>query len=114
MASGLHKYTVVEAQNAALGQAGSIFEDGTTAISGKKIVAITFLEETVLSTLVAATDVVDTAFFSHTTAVAANGGGAAETDNATKFPAGLTIYGRWDSFTPPTSTTGGVIFYFGH
>ena len=45
MASGLHKYTVVEAQNAALGQAGSIFEDGTTAISGKKIVAIQFIED---------------------------------------------------------------------
>jgi len=77
-------------------------------------VAITFLEETVLSTLVAATDLVDTSFFSHTTAIAANGGGAAESDGATKFPAGLTIYGRWSSFTPPTSTTGGVVFYFGH
>ena len=99
------------------GQLGSGFSDEAAEVTppaGKKIVAITFLEETVLSTLVAATDVVDTAFFSHTTAVAANGGGAAETDNATKFPAGLTIYGRWDSFTPPTSTTGGVIFYFGH
>jgi hypothetical protein len=99
------------------GQLGSGFSDEAAEVkppTGKKIVAITFLEETVLSTLVAATDVVDTAFFSHTTAVAANGSGAAETDNATKFPAGLTIYGRWDSFTPPTSTTGGVIFYFGH
>lgn len=36
MAKSLHKYSVVEAQNAALGQAGAIFEDGTTAISGKK------------------------------------------------------------------------------
>ena len=34
MAKGLHKYSVVEAQNTALGQLGAIFEDGTTAISG--------------------------------------------------------------------------------
>ena len=39
---------------------------------------MTFLEDTVLSTLVADTDVTDTAYFSHTTAVANNGGGAAK------------------------------------
>ena len=100
------------------GQLGSGFSDEAVEVTppaGKVIVAITFLSDTVLSTLVAATDVVDTAYFSHTTAVAAtNGGGAAETDSATSFPAGLTIYGRWSSFTPPTSGTGGVIFYFGY
>ena len=37
----------------------------------------------------------------------------AETDAATIFPKGITVYGRWTSVTPPTSTTGGVIFYFG-
>jgi len=46
--------------------------------------------------LVAATDVVDTAYFSHTTAVANNGGGAAETDSATTFPKGTTIFGRFE------------------
>jgi hypothetical protein len=99
------------------GQLGSGFSDEASEVTpptGKKIVAITFLEATVLSTLVASTDTSDTAFFSHTTAVANNGGGAAESDNATSFPAGLTIYGRWDSFTPPASTAGGVIFYFGY
>ena len=84
------------------------------APTGKVIVAIQFLEAAVLSTLVAATDNPEAAYFSHTTAVAGNGGGAAESDGATSFPAGLTIYGRWDSFTPPTSATGGVIFYFGY
>ena len=101
----------------AFGQLGSGFSDEAAEVTppaGKKIIAITFLEDTVLSTLVAATDTPDTAYFSHTTAVANNGGNAAETDSATKFPKGLTIYGRWDSFTPPTSATGGVIFYFGH
>ena len=99
------------------GQLGSGFSDeGTlvTAPSGKVIVAIQFLEDTVLSTLVAATDTPDTAYFSHTAAVANNGGGAAETDAATSFPKGITIYGRWASFTPPESTAGGVIFYFGY
>ena len=99
------------------GQLGSGFSDEAAEVtppSGKVIVAITFLEATVLSTLVAATDTPDTAFFSHTTAATNNGGGAAESDTATSFPAGLTIYGRWASFTPPTTTAGGVIFYFGY
>ena len=98
-------------------QLGSGFSDEAVQVtppSGMVIVAIQFLEATVLSTLVAATDNPDAAYFSHTTAVAGNGGGAAETDAATSFPAGLTIYGRWESFTPPVSTTGGVIFYFGY
>jgi len=97
------------------GQLGSTFLSGDGAIpTGKKIIAITFLEATVLSTLVASTDNPDAAYFSHTAAVAGNGGGAAESDAATSFPAGLTIHGRWDSFTPQTSTAGGVIYYFGY
>ena len=108
------------------GQLGSGFSDEAAAVtppSGKVIVAIQFLEDTVLSTLVAATDTPDTAYFSHTAAVAnnggrrvcsCNGGNAAESDAATSFPKGITIYGRWTSFTPPTSTAGGVIFYFGY
>ena len=99
------------------GQLGSGFSDEAVAVtppSGKVIVAMTFLEDTVLSAMVADTSVVDTAYFSHTTAVANNGGGAAETDGATSFPKGITIYGRWTSVTPPTSTTGGVIFYYGY
>lgn len=100
-----------------LGQYGSGFSDEAVEVTpptGKKIIAITFLEAAVLSTLVASTDNPEAAYFSHTTAVAGNGGGAAESDSATSFPAGLTIYGRWDSFTPPASTAGGVIFYFGY
>ena len=65
------------------GQIGSGFTDENAAVTpptGKVIVAITFLEDTTLSALVADTDVPDTAYFSHTTAVANNGGNAAETD----------------------------------
>ena len=100
-----------------IGQFGSGFSDENAEVTppaGKKIIAITFLAATVLSTLVASTDNPEAAYFSHTAAVAGNGGGAAESDGATSFPAGLTIYGRWDSLTPPTSGTGGIIFYFGY
>ena len=97
------------------GQIGSGFSDEAVAVTpptGKVIIAMTFLEDTILSTMVA--DVQDdAAYFSHTTAVANNGGGAAETDAATIFPKGITVYGRWSSVTPPASTTGGVIFYYG-
>ena len=97
------------------GQLGSGFSDEAVAVTpptGKVIIAMTFLEDTVLSAMVA--DVQDdAAYFSHTTAVANNGGGAAETDAATIFPKGVTVYGRWSSVTPPASATGGVIFYYG-
>ena len=97
------------------GQIGSGFSDEAVAVTppaGKVIIAMTFLEDTILSAMVA--DVQDNAaYFSHTTAVANNGGGAAETDAATIFPKGITVYGRWSSVTPPASTTGGVVFYYG-
>ena len=99
------------------GQLGSGFSDEAVAVTppaGKVIVAMTFLEDTSLSAMVADTSQGnDAAYFSHTTAVAGNGGGAAETDSGTVFPKGITVYGRWTSVTPPTSTTGGVIFYYG-
>ena len=106
------------------GQMGSGFSDEATAVTpptGKVIIAMTFLSDTVLSAMVADTSgytAVDgsegEAYFSHTTAVAANGGGALATDNGTVFPKGITIYGRWTSVTPPASGAGGVIFYFGY
>jgi hypothetical protein len=99
------------------GQVGSGFSDEAVAVTppaGKVIVAMTFLEDTSLSAMVADTSQGnDAAYFSHTTAVAGNGGGAAETDSGTVFPKGITVYGRWTSVTPPASTTGGVIFYYG-
>ena len=100
------------------GQLGSGFTDEASEVTpptGKVIVAITFLEATTLAGLVADTSQGnDAAFFSHTAAVAGNGGGAAETDAATSFPEGLTIYGRWTSVTPSgASDTGGIICYFG-
>jgi len=99
------------------GQLGSGFTDETGALTppaGKVIVAITFLDNIALTGLVADTGIADTAYFSHTTAVANNGGNAAETDNGTVFPKGVTIYGRWTSVElTGASATGGIICYFG-
>ena len=47
MATSLHKYTVVEAQNAALGQAGVIMIDDTDAHTGP-FVAITAITDAVV------------------------------------------------------------------
>ena len=100
MASSLHKLTVVEAQNAALGQAGAIFESGTTAISGKKIVAIQFLEDSTFTTLTpGSSDFIGTA---------SGSGDAIDTSNT--FPQGMTIFGQWTAFTLASGT---VIAYLG-
>ena len=48
MANGLHKYTVQEAQNAALGQAGSVFIDDTDIHTGP-FVAIAAIEDSAVS-----------------------------------------------------------------
>ena len=109
----------------AFGQLGSGFCDTTGAFTpptGKVIVAIQFLAETTLSAFVADTSGYTKAdgsegeaYFSHTTAVTANGGGADATAAAQKFPKGMTIYGRWTSVTlSGADADGGIICYFGY
>ena len=102
----------------AFGQLGSGFSDEDDAVTppaGKVIIAISFLGDTTYSAMVADASVPDTAYFSHTAAVANNGGGASETDGGTIFPKGMTIYGRWTSLTPTAdSTSHGAIYYFGY
>ena len=110
------------------GQMGSAFTDEDAAVTppaGRVIVAITFLEDTTLTALTPAQDMLldgttgadlagSAISFGSTTALGVNGGNAAEIDNATVFPKGLTIYGRWSSVDPNgASTTGGIICYFG-
>ena len=105
---------------------------------GKVIVAITFLDDTYVDKLVADTVLVkgtsstnpsadDTAFFGSGAQVAANGGDglaggynqalaeAIDTagGDATVFPKGLTIYGRWTSVSLQADSTHGVICYYG-
>ena len=90
MATTLHKYTVVEAQNAALGQAGVIMIDDTDAHTGP-FVAITAITDAEVD--VSECDmsfIEDVADFT--------------------IPKGVTIYGQ---FTSIELDTGSVIAYRG-
>ena len=108
------------------------------APKGKVIIAITMLEDVSFSALVADTTYssgsasvdngpADTAYFGSGTQVAANGGDgeagghnqalAEAIDNAgsdaTVFPKGLTVYGRWTNVSLLADATHGVILYYG-
>ena len=103
MANGLHKFTVQEAQNAALGQAGSVFIDDDDIHTGL-FVAITAIEDSVV-------DASDSTNIANTMVDGASGTTGAST-MATDFtiPAGLTIYGRFEYFS---LVSGKVIAYKG-
>ena len=103
MASGMHKYTVQEAQNAAMGQSGSVFIDDTDIHTGL-FVAITAIEDSVV-------DASDCTNIANTMVDGASGTTGAAT-MATDFtiPAGLTIYGRFEYFS---LVSGKVIAYKG-
>tara|TARA_R100000808_G_C2151855_1_gene161035 strand:- start:1285 stop:1605 length:321 start_codon:yes stop_codon:yes gene_type:complete len=98
-----------------LGQDGSIFVTGTTAVTcgvaGKVFIAITFLEDTVFASgsggLVAETEQLYPDDNGASTLIDADGGD--NTDSET-FPKGVTIYGRWTGFT---LASGLVIAYIG-
>ena len=99
MASSLHKYTVVEAQNASMGQAGAKFISDTAVHTGT-FVAIQCLEDTVFNAL--------------TPDDTTNGYGVGSYNGNTMasetISAGTTIYGRW---TTIDLTSGLVIAYIG-
>ena len=90
-------------------QAGS---SALTPPTGKVIVAITFLDEIALSALIPEQVYgVDTYFGTSSTANTANN--SVVIDTSTKFPKGVTIYGRWSSVTMNASSDHGIICYFG-
>ena len=92
MAKSLHNYTVVEAQNAALGQAGSILIDDASQHTGK-FVAITAITDAVV-------DVSDCTDIANTMEDAAD----------FTIPKGVTIYGEFAVFS---LASGSVIAYRG-
>ena len=94
------QYSADEAQNIALGQAGALFEDGTTARTGRMIVAIQFLEDTTFTTLTS----------NGTSFVATGSGSGNDIDTSNTFPQGMTIFGQWTAFTLASGT---VIAYEG-
>ena len=73
----LRKYSVNESNNIGLGQAGCLFEDGTTAISGKKIIAIQFIADSTFTTLTPE----DSSY------VGTSGGNGDAIDSSNSFPA---------------------------
>tara|TARA_R100001463_G_scaffold78335_5_gene132606 strand:- start:874 stop:1209 length:336 start_codon:yes stop_codon:yes gene_type:complete len=90
-------------------QAGS---SQLTPPSGLVIVAISFLDEIILSELTPVQiNGVDTYF--GTTATANTAGGSVVIDTSTKFPKGITIYGRWESVTMNAANDHGIIAYYG-
>ena len=89
---GLHTYTVQEAQNAQMGQAGSVFIDDVAQHTGP-FAAITAIEDSVV-------DVSDCTNIALTMTDAAD----------FTIPAGLTIYGNFSVFS---LTSGKVIAYKG-
>ena len=98
--ASIRKYSVSESNNVALGQAGCLFEDGTDAITGKKIIGIQFLEDVTFSSLTPeSSDYIGT-----------SGGNGDAIDSSNTFPQGVTIFGRWTGFT---LASGSVIAYLG-
>ena len=99
-----NKYAVVEAQNLAMGQSGSIFVTGTTAVTcgaGTGVfVAIQFIEDTVFASasggLIAETEQLFPDDTGTGTLIDADGGAAIDGET---FPQGMTIFGRWSGFT---------------
>ena len=90
---GLQKYTVGEANNITLGQAGVAFLSGTgtyTPPEGQVVVAIQFVEDTQFDSADATTADAD-----WPTDAQGGAGTNSEAINQTTMLAGMTIYGRW-------------------
>ena len=92
--------SVKEAANVSLGGVGCFIEDGTTAITGKKIVAIQFLTDTTFTTLTP----------NNSSYIGTSGGNGDAIDSNNTFPIGLTLFGQFTGFT---LATGSVIAYEG-
>ena len=109
----MRKYAVIEAQNIAMGQAGSILVTGTTACTNLKgvFVAIQVIEDCVFASgsggLIAETEQLFPDDTGAGTLIDADAGAAID---SVTFPAGVTIYGRWTGFT---LASGKVIAYVG-
>jgi len=103
-------YTVAESQRISLGQYGSAFVDTTgqyTPPSGLNIAMITMLTDVEFAELTPS----DTSVCFGTTTASPGTGGDTVTSSDT-FPAGITIYGKWDSCTLQTAGDK-IIIYFG-
>ena len=101
----INKFSANEALNIQLGQNGSVYESGTTAVSaptGKKIVAIMAVADAVFATLTP-----ENSSFMGRTSTSSEYNGDAFSDTCKQ---GDWIYGSWNNFT---LSSGKVIAYFG-
>lgn len=104
MANGLHKFTVQEAQNAALGQAGSVFIDDADIHTGPFVAITAIIDSTV--------DATDCTNIENTMVDGADGTtGAATMTTDFIIPKGVTIFGRFEYFSIVSG--GKVIAYKG-
>ncbi len=95
------------------GQMGSGFVDDTDAFTppaGKVIVAVQFISDSTLARLTAVNSD-DVAYFGTQGQVANNGANSEIVDSGNTFPAGVTVFGRYNALT---LATGSAIVYFGH
>ena len=114
---GLHTFTVQEAQNATMGQAGAIYEAGTHLIEAPSevvFVAIQFITDTIFDSSNTEGLIAEDNQKWPNSASGANdwdtSTGNGDTTNGDTFPAGLTIYGRWTKFK---LASGSIIAYVG-
>ncbi len=96
----INDLTTAEAANVAIGGVGNLLEEGNDAITGKKIVAIQFLEDTAF-----------TALLPSSSKWIGTTGQSGDTVAGNTFPTGLTIFGQWTGFT---LASGSVIAYEGN
>ena len=104
-------FSVLESNNVALGQGGCLFEDGNSAITGKKIVAIQFIEDTVFSSSANGLSASDVNRWPDDTGAGSDISSNGAAIDGVTFPQGMTIFGRWDDFT---LASGKVIAYIGY
>ena len=103
---GITKYTEQESLNIGLGQAGLAFlgdTDTYTPPTGLVVVAIQFIEDTVL-------DTATTAESSWPTNAQAGPGTNSDVIGSSTFLAGMTIYGRWKTID---FASGKALLYLG-
>ena len=111
------------------GQNGSIFTDAAVQVvppDDRKIIAIQFLADTTFSELSPTNGQAGICVGNASGEVGAGGtstpnagsspgpSGGKIIDSSNVFPKGLTIFGRWDTFTITADADGGVIAYLGY
>ena len=100
----IDKWSASEGTNVGLGQAGSIFTDGTTDYNNQDVVAIQFVTDCTFTKL----EPKDVEYMgTDTGSVTPNG---VVIDNGNTFPTGMVILGHWGRVK---MATGSAILYLG-